>query len=174
MEINKPTVRDMKKQTEELIDKAFQKGFQVGKEDERDFWSEFIVRATNTLIEQGRNEAWEAAKKLVSMEYGERNKVLSDGVLTIETNEEIFIRCTAAEAIQKIQEYEKKEELKVGDEIKIIKDGRKAIITKIRSDGEIYVLDYTGLTTFIPHGVDWKKTGKHFDINKILQQIEEE
>ena len=118
----------IKKQAQELIEQAYQRGFKAGRVDNQTF-HESICNGCKKgfedremeLIEQGRNEAWEAAKKLVSAGYKECNEILGDGVLAIETIDEIFLRCTASEAIEKLKDYDdqKKKESKfhVGDEV---------------------------------------------------------
>lgn len=91
----------IRKQASELIEQAYQRGYKVGYEKGfKNGFDEGVLHPDINIIEkwieQGRNKAWEAAGKLVSMDYNECNKVLSDGVLTIDTDDEIFIRCTAS------------------------------------------------------------------------------
>lgn len=94
----------MKRQSQELIDQAYFEGMKE---------AEQIIDTNKAAWKhQGRNEAWEAARKLVSMDYKECNKVLGDGVLTVETIDEIFVRYTASEAIEKIRAYEEQKKQK--------------------------------------------------------------
>lgn len=96
----------IKRQADELIEQAYQRGFKAGQVDNQTFHESICEKCKNGLINQGRNEAWEAAKKLVSAGYKECNEILGDGVLAIETIDEIFLRCTASDAIEKLRKYE--------------------------------------------------------------------
>lgn len=165
----------IKKQAKELIEQAYQRGFKAGREYSKDWEKDQADR----LIEQGRNEAWEAAHKLVSMEYWKCNEVLGDGVLTIETNDEIFTRCTASEAINKLRAYEEQKkqkedsEIHVGDEVIHSDWGTKAVVLDFVDDERITVYGKNGFT------VDWRidmarKTGRTFpEVVEVLKKLKE-
>lgn len=170
----------MKKQAQELIDQAYTRGYKKAEEDyyiqtEKDRESSYQLG-----IEVGRNEAWETARKLVFMGYRNCNEILGDGVLEIETLNDIFNRCTASEAISKIKDYEQKkqekDEIKVGDEVEckcpfLVKCVVVAVypnqdldITIMRKDG--YCLSLSSENV--------KKTGRHFDaITEVLKKMRE-
>ena len=61
------------------------------------------------------------------------------------------------------------EELKVGDVIESMYTGRLGVITNIRGIGK-YVLFTDGSAGALAHN-DIKKTGKHIDINSVLEQL---
>jgi len=113
----------MKRQAKELIEQSYLRGYKAGYSKAETDYHANTEDDRQSSYELGSNMAWEAARKLVSMNYIECNKVLSDGVLTVETVDDIFIKYTASEAIEKIQAYaeQKKqkedEEICVGDEV---------------------------------------------------------
>ena len=127
--------------------------------------------------QRGLNDAWEAARKIGNMPYGEEEKVFgSGGWAFIEKH-------TASEAIEKIRQYEqgKEEQIQVGDEIKSGNE-RYVVLQKYlnnideymavlfnRRDGEISVFHlYNG------NGAIFEKTGRHFpEIAEVLQKMKE-
>lgn len=168
----------MKRQAAELIEQAYNRGFKAGREYSKDWEKD----QTDRFIEQGRNEAWEAAGKLVSMEYWKCNEVLGDGVLTIETDEEIFTRCTASEAIEKIRAYEaqKQEEderIEVGDEVVFHNEDRPdtvMFVMKVAEDGFIDGMDAKGNLYAEKNPKNWTKTGRHLnEIAEVLKKMQD-
>lgn len=167
-------------EAQELVHKAYLCGYKDSEGKKLEAYEDVKQK----LIEQGRNEAWEAAKELVSMDYKECNEVLSDDVLAIETNEEIFVRCTASEAIEKIKAYEEKKlanEIRVGDEV-VSNNGDKGIVLCYYHETDsygnykkewlvVYMPNYD-----VPQTVTkkrFKKTGKHYDVMSILKKMKE-
>lgn len=172
----------MKKQAQELIEQAYQRGFKAGADNERKNRKILTNESIIELIEQGRNEAWETAYKLASMEYWKCNEILGDGVLTIETNEEIFTRCTASEAIERIKAYEEQKkqeednEIRVGDVVR--NDDVEAVATwcdgknwngfllKGEGVGEV------GQVYSCMSCNEWKKTGRTFpEVAEVLKKL---
>lgn len=74
---------------------------------------------------------------------------------------------SALEAITKIKEYE---EIKVGDEVKHKENGNTHIITKLVSENYANFIDADGTVGYIDPAV-YKKTGRHFDIQNIFEQM---
>lgn len=125
--------------------------------------------------EDGLNEAWELARKIVCRETdgGENIKWVEDTFGTVRTD--IVLRnYSASEAIDAVKSYEK---LKVGDEV-VDKYGWKRVVTKTYNSGEITVMDCNGESyDYCKKAVmsDFKKTGRHFSqIKEILKQLEDE
>ncbi len=130
----KKQTQELKKQAQELIDPAYQRGYKAGYEDgvnagyntgatdgykkgfEEGYSNAEIDYHAQTeddrqsSYELGLNMAWYAAQKLVSAGYKECNEILGDGVLEIESVDDVFVRCTASEAIKKLNEYEQKKQ----------------------------------------------------------------
>lgn len=176
----------MKKQAQELIEQAYQRGYKAGYEEGKgQAWSEEVKKyeiepeKSWKYIEQGRNEAWEAAKKLVDSKNV--NEILDDDTLFYCVN--IFERHTASEAINKLRAYEEQkkqeadEEIKVGDEV-FNKNVKKEIITFI----VVKITDDSfGCEGFASNG-GWvidrienlKKTGRTFpEIAEVLKKLQE-
>lgn len=171
----------MKRQAQDLIEQAYHRGFKAGREDRQDWEKDQADR----LIEKGRNEAWEAAKKLDDMEFGEL-KGLFDGDPLVDVIDSIFNHITASEAINKLRAYENQKkqeedkEIHVGDVIR--DDDVEAVVTwcdgknwngfllkrKNEDVGEV------GQVYSCMSCNDWKKTGRHFpEIAEVLKKMKE-
>ena len=114
--------------------------------------------------EKGLNDAWELARKIDLFDEKERAKIF--GYLTSEYIKE---RYTVQEALAKLEAYEK--EIKVGDVV-ISDAGHKALVVgfdKGNKDG-IFVMRNDGVTG-LRVKQSYTKTGKHIEIQKILEQI---
>ena len=121
----------------------------------------------NEGLENGRNEVWELIRKIFTTDCATLQKVFghSDEGTIIMLNE-------PQKALEKLEAYEKEQnEIKVGDVIVI--DDEQILVTNItkgkpnttidgiREDGEVLCYSAKQFT----------KTGKHIDIQSILQQI---
>lgn len=127
-----------------------------------------IKSKTNAAYQKGREDAWEAARKICT------NWVLSDSVLSEifgidKTIDDVMKENTTSEAIEKIRQYEQeKEEIKVGDEVEAV-SGKAVVVYvdehKVRyvySNG-VYAFDCIGNVT---------KTGRHFpEIAAVFEKM---
>lgn len=121
--------------------------------------------------QKGLSDAWAAARTIVKMSWEDKNKIF--GKMLLHSN--VFLDYTADEAIEKIREYEQdQEKIKVGDEVKCIRAGWTAIVTKIKEDGYLTLMGNDGA---IANGYDEKdfiKTGRCFpEIAEILLKMKE-
>ena len=156
------------------LKEAYQKGLADGRnQDAKDFADMY-----DSGYSEGLKDAWNAARKISSMDSPTRDEVFG---LVITSN--IFDENTASEAIEKIQQYEQeKEEIKAGDEIKSGNE-RYIVLQKYlnnidelmvvlfnRRDGEISVFHlYNG------NGAIFEKTGRHFpEIVEVLKKMRKE
>lgn len=137
---HKNGVDGIKKQAQELIEQAYQRGYKAGQE-------KALVVYSNKCIEQGRSEAWEAAGKIIDfwfrVAHCDPNKLAQ--LLDIDAHlgdcvfEKFFEQFSATEAIEKIREYEERnkqkdaEEIHIGDEVKN-KYGFKYFVTGIKDN----------------------------------------
>ena len=119
---------------------------------------------------KGLNDAWELLKKLEVMNVDKLREVFGFASNTMQIFEKIYNNFTPQEALAKLKEYEEAQ-IEVGDVVEGQMSGKKAIVT--RTDGSyLDVITNEG-------GIDcWdkevcKKTGKHIDIQSILEQIGE-
>ena len=122
----------------------------------------------------GLIDAWDVAKKIVLstedgglFDYDVRKSVFGCG------NYMALKRYSVSEAIEKIRQHEqeKKQEIKVGDEI-VINDGTKGVV--LDNDNNIlYVFTENGITSTWEKD-DIKKTGKFFpEIVEVLRKMNE-
>lgn len=166
----------IKEQTNKLIETAYQRGYKVGREEGFDEW---VNTDVNASIEQGHNEAWKAAKKLISMGYRERYEVLGNFV----SDFEIFKNYSASEAISKIKAYEEKQkqeedsEIRVGDEIYILDKNYLSVVTSIyevNGNKNAVCITQNGKWNIGPIS-DLHKTGRHFpEIEEVLKKMQGE
>ena len=123
-------------------------------------------KAQEEAYQRGLSDAWEAARKIQD----------TGGNLTWWIH-----NTTASEAIEKLKEYEQKqEEIKVGDEVVGIYTGEEetepfVIIRKIPEiDPTYYFGIYSKSGEFCQGGLKLKKTGRHFpEIAEVLQKMKE-
>ncbi len=120
--------------------------------------------------EDGSNETWEVARKIVGVDDGYTSGQLSDifGSCSLSY---IFDYFTASEVIKKIKEYEK---FKVGDEVIDSSMSEKKSVV-VRVDGTVITV-MEGDGTAIRTGIKgFKKTGRHFpQIAEVLRQMQED
>lgn len=130
--------------------------------------------------QRGLDDAWKAARKIIEMTDPPYWGVFN------EYKDDLFGKISASEAIEKLKIYEEKQkvddEIKIGDEVESLYDDRTIventipwIVTKIREG-------YKGKKSY--YGIDAegtlrnndfvRKTGRHFDIDKILKQMKVE
>jgi hypothetical protein len=167
----------IRRQASELIEQAYQRGYKVGYEAAKENNKSDTESRVAELMEIGRNEAWEAAKKLSDSKNV--NEILDD---TIVYCVNIFERHTASEAIEKLRAYEEKKKqekdnkIHVGDEVYLLDVNYLSIVTSID--------DYYGVekATCITQNGKWyvntiselHKTGRHFpEIAEVLKKLQE-
>ena len=123
--------------------------------------------------EDGLNEAWEAARKVVEMgEYDRKNVVF----VRLDDGEFPFEKYSASEAITRIKEYENR--IEVGDEVHTIYDDTPMVAVNIFNahvTGEKRVVSVSISGIVSTHYVEeLEKTGRHFpQIEEALKQMQE-
>ena len=137
---------------------------------------ERVEKANRTSLHGGRiagqNEAWELAQKiyLLPESEGYNSNELIEIFGTAAIGE--ILRYTYAEAAAKVAEWENaKEEIKDGDVLEGIYDNNlKCVVTNLYTDNIAYLIFDDGTAGF--HELDnFKKTGRHIDIDSFLKQI---
>lgn len=125
-----------------------------------------IEAARQYGYEKGVTAAWDCALKLCTLDRMRRIQLFGKAYPDV-----IMRDNSAADVMDKLDEYESKVVIKVGDEVK----GHQVEIgTVLRVDGEY-------ATVLAGDGVVWrersiyllKKTGRHFPIDGILEQMKE-
>lgn len=167
----------MKRQAQELIEQAYQRGYALGQE----LREVITFEKECELIEQGRNEAWRLALHIFRLNQKERKAVFGYDRDTVNVLESM----DASEVLEKIRAYEEKkqkkdEEIKVGDVIQN-HDDVEAVVTwcdgknwngfllggeGVGEVGQVYsCMRYKG----------WKKTGRTFpEIAEVLKKLKED
>lgn len=119
-------------------------------------------------LNDGRNEVWELARKIYEMKSKE-----FDEVFRAVHYVDVFYHFTPQEALAKFEAYEKEQnEIKKSDEVQTLDGSHKGVVTLVRNRGDFFVLWDNG-TADIYKAHEVKKTGKHIDIQSLLEQIKE-
>ena len=137
-----------------------------------DYINEHFGDLQEDAYQQGLDDAWEAAKKLFSsMADSDIEKAFP-----IEWNNGGFkalMNLQPQEAIEKLKAYEEKQkaddEIKIGDEVEVLNSGSKYLIAWIAGTS-ICGFDHDGVTCHLQPS-DVRKTGRHFDILSILEDM---
>ena len=128
--------------------------------------------AYNKGLEDGRNDAWKLANKIAdTLTTSERARIFNYVVGGI-TVVDILRDFAPQEALAKLEAYEKANEIKVGDVVTVC--GEKGIVVGYLCGLEEYEVWMDGYGR--PQRIcknEIKKTGKHIDIQSVLEQIKE-
>jgi hypothetical protein len=162
----------MKKQAQELIEQAYQRGYKAGQENA-------LTVDSNKFREQGRNEAWEAARKIVLSEVGGLSGRDLSEIFDATSYLRVLGQYSATEAIKKIKTYEEQKkqeedsEIHVGDEVCAYGD-IIGIVTYISKTEEFSILWRDGSVGKRKNISDFRKTGRHFpEIAEVLKKLKE-
>lgn len=124
--------------------------------------------------QRGLDDAWEAVRKIVHMPEGDLLNIFTECYSAVCTALQVLLKYDASEAIAKLKSYEEKQ--KADDEIKVgdIVDwsGDKYIVSYINNDGRadlIYIECGSTCESVSPDC--FTRTGKHYDITKILEEM---
>ena len=159
----------------ELQDEAYQKGINDGSLD--------VKQRVEGAYQAGLNDAWEAVKKIFGYEI--------DGALSIDEigeafgykKEDVFytadiIRAnTAEQVIAKLKAYEEKQEadeddkIEVGDVVRLCRHKVPYIVTSCDGDDDTYILMTVNGGFIKAEKYNVRKTGRHFDIMSILEDM---
>jgi hypothetical protein len=160
-------VEDLTPYTESDIEKnvreeAYEKGYQdavvkIGSDEQA---------IAEKAYQSGLSDAWEAARKLVlDSNHGGLTNYDIEEIFGVD-EEQAIINYSASEAIEKIRQYEQKQEerLEVGDEV---------ILDVVDEDGiPEKLLEPDGYTLTLTTDVKLPKTGRHFpEIAAVLEKM---
>ena len=165
------------------VDEAYQRGYDKGYADKTNN-DEVCNELAKDIYQRGLNEAWEAARKIV-LSPDEGGTSLTDIYVMFGNNgsmQRVFRSYSASEVIEKLKAFENKQ--KADDEIKVGDVVERYISGKFDSTG-IYLgeagdywncLFWTGavFTTFAYPKNQFKKTGIHLGIDKIMEEMKNE
>lgn len=148
---------------DQKVDEAYQKGINDGSLDAK--------QRVEGAYQKGLTDAWEAAKKIALMDTETSENVTGYfGLFRIMEN------LTPMQAIEKLKAYEEQkadDEIKVGDVVKWNSD--LIVVTRLYEAGGF---DWCGGiskdgSVFQVLAENVRKTGRHFDIDKILEAMKE-
>lgn len=140
------------------------------KELNSDYINEHFGDMQDETYQRGLDDAWEAARKIIEMTDPPYWEVFN------EYKDDLFGKITASEAIAKLKAYEENQDDKFefGDEI-IDVDGMKGcVVSKNNEEYDTMYVLFNGCR--VPQYVIksyYRKTGRHFDIDKILEEMKE-
>lgn len=170
----------VRKDIEERVDEAYQKGY---KDCETRYCSFDACPNRQAEYQRGLDDAWEAAKKIFGfvrdggIPLDEIGKIFGYAEDEDFCTADIIRHNTASEAIAKLKAYEEKQKDKivVGDEVAFHHDdGRPdtvVVVTYIGQDGFIDGMDGRGTQYAHKNPAKWTKTGRHFNIASILEDM---
>ena len=129
-------------------------------------------KAKDVAYQKGLDDAWELARKLVWGFSLAKLQEMGFNIPSHDDEAEVLKMATVQEAISKLKAYEEKKDdtIRVGDEVK--QNGDKGVCVKIYND-TIRVMWADGSSCRWKLSSDLQKTGKHFDIESILEALKE-
>ena len=145
--------------------------------DKLDNRCDMCIERHEKEVEQARAEgeqvAWELARKIVRQpinggyKQSEFEEIFGCGYIS-----DIFEKYTYSEAAAKVEAWEKaKEEIKVGDVLENMAFSKvKCVVTNLYPDNMAYSIFGDG-TAGMHELNNFKKTGRHIDIDSFLKQI---
>ena len=125
----------------------------------------YLIDVSKTY-EDGLNDAWELARKienkmsLVNLKYLFNSTKIAD----------ILDNFTPQQALAKIEAYEESKAIKVGDVVECFSDYKGVVLDCDDELGTLDVFSENGCVEGLAFS-DVKKTGRHIDIQHILEQI---
>lgn len=129
-------------------------------------------------LNDGRNEAWECANKISDIYSASERARIFNYVVGGITVMDILRDFTPQEALAKLEAYEKEQaeiKVEVGDVVKLQGEMvTEFVVTNIFSSRNY--ISYNGIASdgkFVADARNVEKTGKHIDIQSVLEQIKE-
>ena len=124
----------------------------------------------NQAFNQGAEAAWELARKINDMDIYDTEEIFIEAGAFHLGN--VLENYTYPEAAAKVAEWEKaKEEIEVGDALEYIYDSNvKCVATNLYPNNMAYLVFEDG-TAGMHELDDFKKTGRHIDVDSFLKQI---
>ena len=154
---------------EKIYDKACTDGYNRGLEDGKQAAVGAAELREKLEYQRGLNDAWEAAKKIALMDTETSENVTGYfGLFRIMDN------LTASEVIAKLKAYEEKQKaddpIIAGDEVIYNGTTKCVVVTPETDEKYASLFDCNGIHYSADHR-ECKKTGRHFAIGKILEDM---
>ena len=168
----------VRKDIMEQVDEAYQKGYDKGYADKTnndEVCKQIAKDIQDEAYQRGLDDAWEVAKKVVlNPDDGGLSILELNEIFNCATIQQVFRKYTLSEVIAKLKAYEEKQNNKFefGDEIIGLNGIKGCVVSK---DNEGYNTMYALFDECrVPQDVtqsNYRKTGKHYDIEKILEEM---
>lgn len=133
-------------------------------------------KTNDQCFKDGMETAWELANKILSMNGGTLTKIFgTDYLIGNECSSGIFYifkKYSSQEVLDKIKAYEDSKKLKVGDIVEIDRVGIGVVTAIQEQSGYVTVLCSVGTACWLSSS-NIKKTGRHIDMEAILDYIGE-
>jgi hypothetical protein len=155
---------------------------QIRKEAYKDGYNAGFGRKIDASYQEGLSDAWEAVRKIYSFDLEEREELFHDSErFNIGSICEAY---SASEAIEKIQQYEQRQEeqIQIGDEVirhyknEFMEGDDAPSIFLSEEDGNFRCLAFNGRSIMIAEYPknQYRKTGRHFpEIAEVLAKMKE-
>lgn len=151
-------MKSMKAYIDCVTDEAYQKGFEAGSHE-----------ATTLEYEQGLNDAWEMAKRIVLTKTDANCPYFTivelEKIFGCSSSYSVFDTYSVSDAIEKVKAHEQQKvdaEIKVGDEVTLKSNDSKCLGVVVRvDDTNAILMTRDGYTTMYRLEI-LKKTGCHF------------
>lgn len=139
-----------------------------------DFVGDDVLRSADELYNKGFNDAWELAKKItLPTDNGGYSCEELENIFGYRNSEFVFKAFTSRVALAKVKDYEERNEIRVGDVVKLKSDYVvESIVTRITKTN-IYRLFKDGSCSSSCDREDLRKTGRHFDSIDEFMRSEE-
>ena len=151
----------------ELQNDAYQRGVEDGAKSVENWNNEEKKLRLDEAYQRGLDDAWEAARKIWQPDIYLR-------IFKVPMRMDCYTKFTASEAIEKLKAYEEKQNDKivVGDEF-VTCTGKRFVVLRVDENGEVdKYFDSEGRTYRMNVKYSsMKKTGRHFDIASILEDM---
>ena len=127
-----------------------------------DYVNEHYGELQDEAYDKGLEDAWKLARKIFTFND---NKI--EQIFCCVNKRSVIDDLTPQEALAKFEVYEKANEIKVGDVVVAV--SIESVVTKVGEDF-VHTIDKNGSSGKYAKFV-CKKTGKHIDIQSVLEQI---
>ena len=133
-----------------------------------------IKEMQEEAYDKGLNDAWELVRKLYDMKCDELGKIF--GIW--DSFYEIIRNCTPQEALADLKAYEEAQKIEVGDVVERKSDKTKYLVVTEENDSSVFNFGVIDLQTMCVDRITgskkcYTKTGKHIDIQQLLDSIGE-
>lgn len=166
---------DNQKKVDEAYQCGYDKGYDKGYADKTNN-DKVGKELAKDIYQRGLNDAWEAARKIVRMSEGDLLNIFTECYPAVCTALQVLLKYDASEAIEKLKAYEEKQKaddkIEVGDEVRrksASENERGGIVTKDWEDS--YFIMWTDGSSGKWDKDKVVKTGRHFDIASILEDM---